>query len=205
MTALVQVHAKPPRPGTSKTRLGERVGHDVAAALAGAFLRDVFTLLRRVGVDGVLVTPEPHVDHGVDAAVWDQGDGDLGARLERSFRRGLESHAVVVALGADSPGLPPSHLRALLGLARSHHAVMGPAADGGFWALGLRGCPEGSLAGLPWSRPDTAAATAARFPGLVTAPGWWDVDEVADLDRLRAEVSSDDAPHTWSILRELRR
>lgn len=202
MRALIQIHAKPPRPGTSKTRLGARVGHDLAAAFAGAFLRDTLALARGSGADVVLVTPEPAVDHGVDATVWDQGGGDLGARLERAFRRGLQGHDAVVALGADAPHLPPGHLDQVLALLRTHPAVMGPAEDGGFWTLALRSCPEGSLAGLPWSRSDTAAATAARFPGLALAPGWWDLDGLDDLTRL-ARAAPAGAPATRALLARL--
>ncbi len=200
MRSLFQVHAKPPRPGTAKTRLGTEIGAERAAAFAGAFLRDTFALLRRAGVDAVLVTPEPGADHGVDAPVWDQGGGDLGERLERAYRRGLADAEVVVALGGDAPGLPAGHLRAVLALAERHDAVLGPAEDGGFWTLALRRCPDGVLAGLPWSAADTAAATAARFPGLATGPSWWDVDTRADLLRLRAEVDPAHAPATFALL-----
>ena len=205
MRTLFQIHAKPPRAGTAKTRLGARIGHDRAAAFAQAFLVDTLALLRRVeGARVVLVSPEPAEDHGVDAEVWDQGGGDLGQKLERAYRRGLGVADVVIAIGADSPGLPFPHVEALVALANVHPSVLCPAEDGGFWALALRACPEGLLADLPWSQPTTAAATALRLPGVVHGPRWWDVDELADLERVRTLVPPGDAPATHALLRDLR-
>lgn len=204
MRVLLQIHAKPPRPGVSKTRLGAVVGQENAAALAQAFLRDTLRVTRSLaGVDVVLVTPEPEVPHGVDAERWDQGGGDLGARLERAFRRGLEQWDLVVALGADAPGLPLGHLRALIAIGAGGPAI-GPAEDGGFWGLALRDCPPGLLAGVRWSAPTTAGEVSARLPGVVRGPTWWDVDEVADLRRVAAEVDPSDAPETFAALRGLR-
>ena len=200
MRVLLQIHAKPPRPGTAKTRLGAAIGHDRAAGLAQAFLRDTLAGARRLaGADVVLVTPEPGVDHGVDAERWDQGGGDLGARLERAFRRGLSGWDLVVALGGDAPGLPTAHLERLVALGATG-PVLGPADDGGFWGLALQTCPEGALAGVTWSARTTADEVASRWPGLVRGPSWWDVDEPADLDRLRAEVDPASAPATFAVL-----
>ncbi len=206
MRIAAVVFAKPPRAGAAKTRLAATLGPDAAAALAGAFLRDTFAALaREPWLDPILCTPEPAEDHGVEAVVWDQGGGDLGARLERAFRRGLLEHPAVLALGADSPGLPSGHLRAVRSALASHAAALGPAEDGGFWGLALTSCPPGLLAGLPWSSPDTARATLERLAPMSPAvvDPWWDVDVEADLRRVRAEVPREVAPATHAALDDL--
>lgn len=38
--------------------------------------------------------------------LWEQGEGDLGERMERCLRRGLETHTRSLVIGTDSPGLP---------------------------------------------------------------------------------------------------
>jgi len=44
--------------------------------------------------------------------VWLQSEGDLGDRLEKVLRLALKRKPIVLAIGADSPGLPAAYLRA---------------------------------------------------------------------------------------------
>ncbi len=185
--------AKPPRAGRAKTRLARHVGAPAAAALAEAFLRDTFCALRGLGRPGVVIaTPEPDgAFPGVPASVprWDHGGGDLGARQERVLTRALGESPWAIAVGADSPGVPSAfYRRAARALSSGVEAVIGPSLDGGFYLIGLRRCPPGLFAGLPWSTPDTCAAMLARLREaglnpLVIDP-WFDVDELDDLRRL---------------------
>ena len=198
------VFAKAPRPGQCKTRLATAVGEEAAATLARALLRDtVRGLSAHPGLAVIVSTTDPTVDHGVEAPLWDQGGGELGARLERGFRRALGDFDRAIAVGADSPGLPDGHLVALRA-ALAHGAAIGPTEDGGFWGLGLRSAPEGLLLGLPWSTSRTAAATVDRLRAhdvaLRWAPPWWDVDHPADLGRLRREIPRERAPATHAVL-----
>lgn len=209
MSGLVVVFAKPPVPGRVKTRLAADVGDGVAARLARAFLSDTVLGLRALrGWDVRLSTPNPDADHGVQVNAWQQGGGDLGARMERAFRRGFdEGYDRVLAMGADSPGAPSERW---IGAARSldsHASVIGPASDGGFDLLGLRACPAGLFQGLPWSHPTTGARVEDRLRTMGQAPHvlppWFDVDHLKDLKRLRMEVPRQRLPQTWPILVEV--
>lgn len=205
--APVCVFAKPPLPGQVKTRLGQTQGARRAAALAGAFIRDTLTGLARVPWATPVVATTGPLD-GVVAGVpqWLQGDGDLGARLERVFARALGGADRAYALGADSPGLPPAFLDEADRRLRHADAVLGPADDGGFYLLGLRRCPPGLLRDLPWSAPTTRAAVEARLTSaglrVAHAPSWFDVDDEPGLRRLAAMVRARraDAPATQRLL-----
>lgn len=191
----VSIFVKAPRPGRVKTRLAPAVGEGGAAALARAFFADTLAAVRPltwaravVAAEGELAELDGLLD-GVE--VWPQGEGDLGERLECVLGRALETAFYAIALGADTPGLPPrliEEARAALAL-EGADAVIGPCQDGGFYLLGLRCCPEGLLRGIPWSDPETCACTLERFEALgirtIVLDPWFDVDRPADLERLR--------------------
>ena len=191
------IFAKPPRPGQVKTRLAASVGPAQAAVLAAAFLGDCWAVPwpRRV-----LATTEPAFDFGLGAERWDQGPGDLGARIARILRRA----APAIAIGADGPGFPESALTEAAAALSRGEAALGRARDGGFWLLGLPHCPEGLLDGLPWSTEQTGDATERRlvergFHVHAVAP-WFDIDDAADLAHFQRVVPVRRAPRTWSVL-----
>jgi rSAM/selenodomain-associated transferase 1 len=195
--ATVCVFAKPPRPGLVKTRLAATVGDTQAAALARAFYEDTWSAATSLPwANAVLAATEPSAKEWAGArraAVWPQGTGDLGDRLERALRRALHHTPVALAIGTDTPGLPPALFSQARSALRDADAVLGPCDDGGFYLLGLRRCPRGLLRGLPWSAPETFLQTLSRLRerGLRTAviAPWFDVDRPADLARLHALIA----------------
>jgi rSAM/selenodomain-associated transferase 1 len=202
---VVCVFARPAVPGATKTRLAGMLGAEGAALLARAFFADTWAMLGGLDVRRVLATTD--AGHGLGAVeAWLQGDGDLGARIERILRRGLADSAIAIAMGADSPGLPASRITDAIAALDAADAVLGPAEDGGFYLLGVRACPEGLLAGVPWSSATTCAAVHDRVEAaglrVATLAPWWDVDEPADVDRLRAWLAEDPAraPRTAAAL-----
>ena len=204
------IFAKAPRAGDVKTRLAATIGADAAARLADAFFWDTLALAQQLASVRVVVALSgdeqllPAIRDRVE--VWPQGEGDLGARLERSLRRALTETPRALAIGTDSPGLPMAHLEQALAALDTHDAVLGPADDGGFYLLGLRTCPEGLLFGVPWSSADTLEQTHARLTERgrtvrLLAP-WFDVDREEDLERLRALLGAGviHAPATCQVL-----
>jgi len=206
---ILCVFAKPPRPGEVKTRLAEEIGSESAATLARAFFLDVWSVATSCPWSrAVLATTDVEAAEWAGVApIWPQGGGDLGDRLERMLQRALRSVPFAVAIGTDSPGLPRRLLEDARRALTTVDAVIGPCDDGGFYLLGMRRCPPGLLADLPWSAADTFARTFARLRehGLtvVVLPPWFDVDTASDLPRLRALLSRGDieAPETERALR----
>jgi uncharacterized protein len=162
----VCVFAKPPEPGNVKTRLIPELGRGGAAELASAMFVDTWhTVCSTPGVRPVLATVTSGVfPVAIDTKdIWLQGDGDLGARLERILRRSLTHAAGAIAIGADSPSLTAAHLQAAIRALDDHDAVIGRVMDGGFYLLGVRECPKGLLSGIPWSTRETAESTVERL------------------------------------------
>jgi rSAM/selenodomain-associated transferase 1 len=206
----VCVFAKPPRPGEVKTRLAPQLGDEGAAALAHAFFLDTWATSSELPwAQSVLATTDvasPEWSQLPQERVWSQGRGTLGDRLERILRRALRSWPTAIAVGTDLPGLPPALFDSARQALQSADAVLGPVDDGGFYLIGLRACPVGLLADLPWSAPDTFTRTLGRLRsrGLQTTivPPWFDVDEPMDLLKLRAMLERGrlHAPATARVL-----
>lgn len=187
----VCVFAKEPRAGDVKTRLAARVGFEPAAELARAFFEDTWSMLEGLSwAEPILATTQEGWarDRVPHERIWLQGEGTLGARMERVLRRALERGGPVIAVGIDSPGLPREHLDFALAALSEHDAAIGPTRDGGFYLLGLRRCPPTLLDELPWSSVETCARTSERLAQFgfraQVLPTWFDVDEPPDLRRL---------------------
>ncbi|MFC9977972.1 TIGR04282 family arsenosugar biosynthesis glycosyltransferase [Spirillospora sp. NPDC127200] len=194
-TADVIVIAKEPVPGRVKTRLTPHYTHREAAALAEAALADTLAAVagapagtRTLALDGA---PGPWLPPGF--RVLAQRGGGLDERLAHAFADAYAGRALVL-VGMDTPQLTGDHLREAAAALRTHDAVLGPAADGGFWLLGLTRPDASLLRGVPMSRPDTGRRQLARLraAGLSVAalPELTDVDTAADA----AEVAAL-APH----------
>jgi uncharacterized protein len=151
------VIAKQPVPGRVKTRLVPPCTHEQAAALAEAALADTLrTVLRAPARRRVLVLdgePGPWLPPGFD--IVPQCGGPLDERLAAAFA-GASGPALLI--GMDTPQVTPGLLTVDW---QGADAVFGPAADGGFWALGLRVPDPALLRGVPMSTPGTGAIQRA--------------------------------------------
>ena len=174
------VIAKQPVPGRVKTRLVPPCTHDQAAALAEAALADTLrTVLMAPATRRVLVLdgePGPWLPPGFD--IVPQCGGPLDERLAAAFAA-VDGPALLI--GMDTPQVTPGLMAVDW---RAADAVFGPAADGGFWALGLREPDPALLRGVPMSTASTGAVQRARLlaAGLRVAdlPVLRDVDTAAD-------------------------
>jgi hypothetical protein len=184
----VIVLAKAPVAGRVKTRLCPPCTPSQAAAVAAAALADTLDVVgasragRRVlAIDGVY-EPPPGWD------VVPQRGGSLGERLAGAFADSYRPGTATVLIGMDTPQLSTRDLdEALRRLAApgGPGAVLGPAGDGGWWALGLRDSRHAAvLAGIATSTARTGADTreALRRRGLrvVSLRTLTDVDSAAD-------------------------
>ena len=166
------VLAKEPVPGRVKTRLCPPCTPAEAATLALAALADTLDAALASGARRVVLAldgrPGAWCPPGVE--VVGQGAGPLDRRLTTAWAAATSGPAVLI--GMDTPQVTAADLDAALGALADHDAVLGPASDGGWWALGLRRPHPRAFAGVPMSRTDTGARQHARLTalGLRTAP-----------------------------------
>ena len=97
----------------------------------------------------------------------------------------------VAIVGADVPDIRPAHVARAFRALGGHDAVFGPAADGGYWLVGLRRRPPrlSVFEGVRWSTGHALADTIAnleRAPALIDTLE--DVDDRASWERWRARA-----------------
>ncbi len=115
-----------------------------------------------------------------------QGEGSLGTRLQRQVVRARrEGCRRVLLIGSDLPELAAADLLAALEALDDSPVVLGPAADGGYWLIGLGGSWPRLFAGLEgpigWGGSAVLAQTEAALAGCGLA--WSLLPQRADLDR----------------------
>ena len=119
---------------------------------------------------------------GSDCDYQPQGDGDLGQRLcrafERAFDRGVRR---VVVIGTDCPGINAPIITKAFEALRSHDVVLGPAADGGYYLIGLSQWAPDLFVEIPWGTSQVFEATVckAKHQSLKIAP----LEMLSDVDR----------------------
>ncbi|MFB4279579.1 TIGR04282 family arsenosugar biosynthesis glycosyltransferase [Nonomuraea sp. MTCD27] len=189
----ILVIAKEPVPGRVKTRLVPPLTPGQAAALAGAALEDTLRTVARVpGVHRVLAldgAPGPWLPGGF-TVLPQRGDG-LDERLAAAFE---DAHRLrptpIVLIGMDTPQVSAALLTEAVSLLAGHDAVLGPAADGGFWLLGLRVPVPALLLGVPMSEPATGEIQLRRLReagmSIALMPCLTDVDTITDAIEVAA-------------------
>jgi rSAM/selenodomain-associated transferase 1 len=186
------VLAKTPVPGRVKTRLCPPCTPEQAARVAAAALADTLDAVgAAAAAERALVVDGPHPAPPGWRRVGQRGAG-LAERLVHGYADTARPGRPSVLVGMDTPQLTPALLDAAAAALAGADAVLGPAADGGWWTLGLRRpAHAAALRGVPMSTPDTGRATLAalRARGLAVAvlPVLRDVDTAADAHAVAAQ------------------
>ncbi len=210
---VLLVLAKAPVAGRVKTRLiGEGLTAEHAAGLAEAALADTLTTLDQIPASRRILVLEGAPGRWLRPG-WEvvpQVGGGLDRRLAAAFA-GVAGQVPALLVGMDTPQLAARTLAEPLSAAARAgvDAWFGPAADGGFWALGLaRPTPELAtrlLAGLPISTPVTGAALLARLAGaglrVRELPELTDVDTAATAAEVAALAPGSRFAAAWRALR----
>lgn len=203
-TLTVVLFTRLPKPGRAKTRLIPALGADGAAALQRQMTRlavaRAWTFCAAAPGRRLVVA----FDGGSECEMraWlgpltyvSQGEGDLGARMQRAadgeFRRGARA---VMIIGADCPRLGNHCLESAAQALENSDLVFGPASDGGYYLAGLGRMIDAIFTDVPWGTGEVLhrsvhrALQAGIEPTLL--PVLPDVDELEDLPDAMAALTA---------------
>lgn len=189
-----------PRHGEVKTRLVPPLSADEALDLHERLTRQAVRSALALAACGeasveVRCDAEPRATRawlGMKGVAYrQQGPGDLGARIAEAFAAAFAAGSrKALVIGSDCPRLDAGVMREALGLLGSADVVLGPAADGGYYLIGIAseraaGALDSLFSGVPWGGPEVLATTldlvgkaGLRQALLGTLP---DVDRGEDL------------------------
>jgi len=195
------VVAKRPAAGQTKTRLCPPLSGESAAGLYECFLRDTLDIMRAVpSVQRTVVyLPDEARGYFTDLApdmtlILQEGE-TLGERLDHLLTHVLANGADrAVVMNSDSPTLPATFVEDAFNRLHSADVVLGPSRDGGYYLIGMARPHPRLLREVPMSTPSVLTDTLALAVdmGLTVSllPEWYDVDTVAELDHLHAEIQT---------------
>ncbi|GAC1696363.1 MAG: TIGR04282 family arsenosugar biosynthesis glycosyltransferase [Gemmatimonadaceae bacterium] len=191
-TRALVIFARAPESGRVKTRLAAGIGESAALAAYRALTERVIDQLRPLLDTEIVVQYTPRGAEEVmrgwlgDALRYEpQCDGDLGARMVGAITdRLIEGARRVVVVGVDCPDVDSAVIDDAFAALDGADVVFGPATDGGYYLVGVRGPTPEIFEGVPWSTPQTltAALDRARAADLSVAllAERRDIDTAAD-------------------------
>lgn len=210
-SCALAVMAKTPQAGAVKTRLVPPLDAEEAAELNTCFLRDVtgcIATLTSKSIHGyVAYTPagQESAFNGLLPAgfgLLPQRGADLGERLLHATEDFLAAgYATVCLINSDSPTLPVELLRRAIDALTSaeDRLVLGEAADGGYYLIGLKKAHRRLFADISWSSSAVFWETMERARelqlGVELLPAWYDVDDLESLRWLCDELFGGNAKH----------
>ncbi|MCU0521537.1 MAG: TIGR04282 family arsenosugar biosynthesis glycosyltransferase [Anaerolineae bacterium] len=214
------IYARRPLARYVKTRLGAEIGDEEAAGVYGRLL---YTLLCDVAcadlpdttLEIAVAAPEDVAyfrDAFPEFTVHPQTVGDLGERISASFALAYsEGAASVVLTGSDIPELTAAVIQEAFSALERRCApgvtpgVIGPAADGGYYLIGMYAPGAPLFRGIAWSTSRVLAQTEAlarsHQVALASLPELADVDVGADYKRWRATIERSRAHSSGAAFR----
>ncbi len=192
MTPILQLFVKHPVAGQTKTRLAAGIGHQKALEAYRRLLERVKTIALELkdacDIEVWYGNEMPQEDLWCEGPFTrqQQWGKDIGERMMNSMKQALDHGAGrVVLVGSDLPHLTTDIIRQAYSQLEHHPVVFGPAADGGYYLVGMSEMIPSVFTDMTWSVENVFAESVRRLKQLsvpyATVPTLSDVDTVDDL------------------------
>lgn len=188
------IFTKNPVPGKVKTRLAATVGNDVAFSVYQQLVKHTLVITSGLPVDKFVF----YSDEVEQEDVWNkkhylkqlQQGNNLGERMNNAFastfKKGVNK---VVVIGTDCPGLDAGIIMNAFAYLDKYNVVIGPAADGGYYLLGMKQHHPQLFENIAWSTnivfEETISKCVASHLDYWLLPVLNDIDEEKDLIHLK--------------------
>lgn len=179
-----------PESGKVKTRLAATIGNEKALLVYLELLRHTREITLDLPIRKLLF----YAENIAETDEWPQEnfekyrqpEGDLGRRMEAAFEQAFsEGAGKVIIIGSDCYELTLDLIERAFEELSCHDAVIGPAADGGYYLLGFSALNRSVFRNKSWSTDtvfqDTVQDLKEAGLSYKVLPVLHDVDEENDL------------------------
>lgn len=193
------VFVKNARLGHAKTRLARSVGDRKALEIYQRLCRYTRDVAKEVDAEREVSFSE-HVEKD---CIWQgeefehtvQQGKDLGARMNHAFAKAFGKGAErIVLIGSDCAELTAEIIVRSFEVLEQHDVVLGPAADGGYYLIGLSRPAPALFKGIAWSTGEVLSETLqiaeGHKLGVCLLEKLNDVDEIEDWETVKHRLKS---------------
>ena len=208
MSERLIVFTRYPEPGKAKTRLIPALGAEAAADLHRQMTEHTLAQVKPLQQSRPLTVEIWFTGGdrarmqswlGSDVTYQPQPEGDLGDRMAQAFQAAFDGGMkAAVIIGTDCPELTDALLTEAFQALQQTDLVLGPAADGGYYLIGLRQLVPEFFKTIAWSTDrvfqQTVDIASNLNLSLTTLPTLTDVDRPDDLpvwERVTAQTIVD--------------
>ena len=179
------IFAKPPSPGSVKTRLIPDIGASKAAGVYRYCLEYTLEVARQSGLDYRLYISEISDDALLqDEEYALQRGNDLGARMFNAMKGLLVTGTDgAIIIGSDCLDITAGHLHQAAQALADHELVLLPTFDGGYALIGCTRINPALFRNVRWSTDRVLKQTVANARGLDYRVSL--LDPVRDIDTLQ--------------------
>lgn len=169
-TALV-IFIRFPHSGKVKSRLARTLGPDKAAVFYRLCAQHIAWELDKVPGEVRKYLSYSDSSDEYEIRQWigsrfeliPQAEGDLGQRLEQSFRGLLkEVYGKAIIIASDVPDLSTSIITKAVSALDIHDLVIGPCNDGGYYLVGMKKPHNELFRGISWSTDKVLEQTLTK-------------------------------------------
>lgn len=167
METAIVLMSKVPRAGYTKTRLLKHLSGEECANFHSACLSDLAQTLEKTGLTTYLYytggSQEEFFGSIVKLDKRSQIGRDLGERLYNAALEVLAQHDSLIFIGADLPYLSCATFEEAIEQLSLKDTVIGPAADGGYYLLGIKQAYPELFGNIEWGTARVMNTTLARI------------------------------------------
>jgi len=154
--------------GRTKTRLAATIGNEKALLVYKQLILITTNVLINLPFDKLIYYSEfipldiedKEIETTAKTLVLVQYGNDLGARMLNSFSDQFKmGYSRLIIIGTDCPDLNSELLLNAFNALESHDIVIGPAADGGYYLLGMSKLYPELFEGVEWSTSEVYGQT----------------------------------------------